>query len=88
MVGGSIPLGVYLGPVHAVEQSFKYCSVLVPYVETGVHVANFPLLVWVNVWCSVNARGQRVGTRFAEQVSANTLAQWRWRGWMDRFIDA
>ena len=84
-VGGGISPGVYLGPVHAVDQSSRYCSVLVPYVQTGIWVPNPPVLTWVNVWCSVNGRGEARGARFADEIPSETVDEWRREGWVDRF---
>ena len=77
--GPRIQTASYVGPVHAVDHTATFVAVLVPH----PHAAD--LMVWVNVWSSVNAHRSPQGVNFCHCVPADERQQWYAAGWEDRF---
>jgi len=100
-VGGNIPEGTYLGPVHDVIDTGTYVAVYVPTVPTKSNGTNVPVesdepaLVWVSIWCAhklttcdfVNYKEEPVAVRFAAVVHPWELKQWFSKGWENSFTD-
>ena len=82
----TVPRGTYFGPVHEVEHTQRFVTVLVPATPPAPDAGL--MLRWVNVWTSV--RGGRVddarGTSFATQVLAAEKQEWEHKGWVDRYL--
>ena len=68
-------VGAYLGPVHGVEDSQWFTSILVPHPE-------WECMIWVNVWSCWNGRG----VDYCGMVPRETTARWRDEGWQDRYL--
>ena len=66
--------GSYIGPVHAVERSEDFVSVLVPNPEDS------SILVWTNVW------KRRGCMQIALLVDHEILQLWRQRGWVNKYL--
>ena len=75
------PVGTYLGPIHEVDVTTRLVAVLVP------HPADATLLVWVNVWTSVNRWGLPSSVDYCHMVDDSELQAWHDAGWEDRFLD-
>ena len=69
--------GSYIGPVHEVEETPRFQSVLVPHPLVGE-------LVWLNVWRNFDDGS---GVEYALRVSDATLQEWAERGWVDQYLD-
>ena len=67
----------FIGPVHAVEQSDLFCSVLVP------HPFFAPLLAWMNIWSCC----QGSGVELAHIVPDAVLATWLRDGFQTLYWD-
>ena len=63
----------YFGPVHAVENTPRFATCLVPHPDPREDG-----LVWINIWTS-----ERGGQRFCRVVPWPTRAAWRNAGWWD-----
>jgi hypothetical protein len=73
--------GTFIGPVHAVDRTIRFCAVLVP------HPSQQVLPVWVNVWTSENQTGRASNVWFCDQVQGMELDNWRRRGWTDQWME-
>ncbi len=89
--------GTVFGPVHAVDRTFRFVSVLVPRVASWTlfapiafphHVGEgVPDLVWINVWTPENQLQECVGVDFCRKVPEKKVAGWRRAGWEDCYYD-
>ena len=68
----------FIGPVHAVEQSDYFCSVLVPHPMTF-----WPMLAWMNIWSCCGGSG----VHYAHIVQDAVLATWFRDGWQNVYWD-
>ena len=77
-----LPSGMFLGPVHEIEHTKTFTSVLVPISEG----AEAPFLAWVYIWSSRTANKMRRGVEFAHVVPRSETDEWRRRGWVDAYL--
>ena len=76
----------YLGPVHRVDQSDAFTSVLVP------HPEHQELLSWMNIWASRSSDREPPlvsprAVHFAWVVCDHELLRWFQLGWRNEFLD-
>ena len=76
---GNIDPGTYIGPVHDVEETDQFLTVLVP--SRGLHLSRhdtIPDLVWITVHCTHNRQHDwNRPVAYAHKVAPDEVDRWK-----------